>query len=67
VFNQDGNSFLGDGGVRVVDGSWVDNYVEAVMVTEDGNIMIFGVEDVWGSGHIRYNLITVVRSLRQMG
>ncbi len=58
VFNQDGNSFLGDGGVRVVDGSWVDNYVEAVMVTEDGNIMIFWVEDVWGSGTIRYNLIT---------
>ena len=67
VFSQDGNSYLGDGGVRVVDGSWVDNYVEAVMVTEDGNIMIFWVEDVWGSGTIRYNLITDSGSLAPNG
>ena len=58
MFNADGDSFLQEGGVRIVDGSWVDNYVEAVMVTEDGNIMIFWVEDIWGSGTIRYNIIT---------
>jgi len=67
TFNSDGDPLLGDGGVRIVDGSWVDNYVEAVTVTEDGNIMIFWVEDVWGSGTIRYNIVTSDGSLASSG
>jgi hypothetical protein len=58
VFNQNGESFLQDGGVRIVDGSWVDNYVEAVMVTPSGDIMLFWVEDIWGAGTLKYNFIT---------
>lgn len=58
VFNQNGETYLQDGGVRIVDGSWVDNYVEAVMVTETNEIMIFWVEDVWGAGTLKYNIIT---------
>ena len=64
LFDGEGNSYLDEGGALIVDGSvnpdidYVDNYVEAVMVTEDGNIMIFWVEDVWGSGTLRYNIIT---------
>lgn len=57
-FDANGIPQLQDGGVKIVDGNWVDMYVEAVMMTEDGNIMIFWVEDVWGSGTLRYNHIT---------
>ena len=58
VFNQNGESFLQDGGVRIVDGYEVDNYVEAVVATPSGEIMIFWVEDLWGDGTLKYNFIT---------
>ncbi len=67
VFNQNGDSFLEEGGVRIVDGSWVDNYVEAVMVTETNEIMIFWVEDVWGAGTLKYNIITSSGTLGMHG
>ena len=56
-FDDNGLPLLEEGGVRIVDGSWVDNYVEGVMVTQQGELLVIWVEDVWGSGSLKYNFI----------
>ncbi len=56
VFNQNGEELLTNGGVCIVNSLDDDNYVEAVMVMENGNILIIWVVD--GGGLLKYNFLT---------
>ncbi len=53
--------------MQIVDGFWIDNYVEATMVMQNGNIMVIWVEDVAQSGTLRYNFITTDGELGSNG
>ncbi|MBC8323452.1 MAG: T9SS type A sorting domain-containing protein [Candidatus Marinimicrobia bacterium] len=62
-YDFNGNNLLQEGGVKIVDGSWLDNYLESAFVTADGEILFIWVEDVWGSGSLKYNIINEDGSL----
>ncbi len=66
-YDFNGNNLLQEGGVKIVDGSWLDNYLESAFVTADGEILFIWVEDVWGSGSLKYNIINEDGSLATNG
>ena len=41
-------------GVTLMDGVWVDNYVEGIYSTPDSNFILVWVNDVWGSGSLSF-------------
>ena len=66
-YDENGVPQLQESGVQIVDGFWIDNYIEATMVTQNSDIMVIWVEDVAQSGTLRYNFITTDGELGTYG
>jgi len=58
-FDVGGAPQLQDGGVPLVEGTWIDDYVEAIFPTPDGEFLLFWVEDIWGAGVLKYQKYTL--------
>ena len=46
-------------GVILIDGFWVDNYVEGIYSTPDGDFIVVWVDDIWGAGSLKYQKFTL--------
>ena len=53
-FNLEGQMQFDSSGVTLMDGVWVDNYVEGNYSTPDSNFILVWVNDVWGSGSLSF-------------
>ena len=53
-FNLEGQMQFDSSGVTLMDGVWVDNYVEGIYSTPDSNFILVWVNDVWGSGSLSF-------------
>ena len=53
-FNLEGQMQFDSSGVTLMDGVWVDNYVEGIYYTPDSNFILVWVNDVWGSGSLSF-------------
>ena len=53
-FNLEGQMQFDSSGVTLMDGVWVDNYVEGIYSTPDSNFILVRVNDVWGSGSLSF-------------
>ena len=51
-YDLDGLSQFDSAGVTLVDGFWVDNYVEGIYPTPDGDFVLVWVDDIWGAGSL---------------
>ncbi|MFQ6606775.1 MAG: T9SS type A sorting domain-containing protein [Fidelibacterota bacterium] len=58
-FNVEGTPQLLEGGTPLVEGTWIDDYVEALFPTPDGEFLLFWVEDIWGAGVLKYQKYTL--------
>ena len=50
---------LDPAGVILIDGFWVDNYVEGIYSTPDGDFIVVWVDDIWGAGSLKYQKFTL--------
>jgi len=57
-FDASGTPQLQEGGAPLVEGTWIDDYVEALFPTPDGEFLLFWVEDIWGAGVLKYQKYT---------
>ena len=46
-------------GVNLINGFWVDNYVEGIYPTPDGDFILVWVDDIWGAGSLKYQKFTL--------
>ena len=53
-FNLEGQMQFDSSGVTLMDGVWVDNYVDGIYSTPDSNFILVWVNDVWGSGSLSF-------------
>ena len=53
-FDPDGQIQFDSSGITLLDGVWVDNYVEGIYSTPDSNFIIIWVDDVWGAGSLKF-------------
>ena len=58
-YDLDGLPQFDSAGVTLMDGFWVDNYVEGIYSTPDGDFIIVWVDDIWGAGSLKYQKFTL--------
>ena len=58
-FDLEGQIQFDSSGVTLLDGVWVDNYVEGIYSTPDSNFILVWVDDVWGSGSLKFQKFTL--------